>query len=134
MVGNSPTFSDQIRRNAILHHTSCLYMSEFVKMMTLKHRGIDLDAELREAFDLFDVENNGYITKDAIFQLLNSLGENVTRSDVDQMIAEVDQDGDGHISCKSPLHVLVPRTCRKYESSTDTCLDEEFACFIKDNK
>ena len=69
-------------------------------MMTAEHKGIDIDAELREAFNVFDADKSGTISKDEIYKLMKGLGENLTEEDVDQMIAEVDVDGDGHISCE----------------------------------
>ncbi|XP_066279453.1 calmodulin-A-like isoform X2 [Branchiostoma lanceolatum] len=57
----------------------------------------DEEDELREAFKLFDKEGNGYITSSDLRQVLNCLGQDLTEEEVDDMIGEVDQDGDGKI-------------------------------------
>ncbi|XP_019616624.1 PREDICTED: calmodulin-A-like [Branchiostoma belcheri] len=57
----------------------------------------DEEGELREAFKLFDKEGNGYITSSDLRQVLNCLGQDLSEEEVDDMIGEVDQDGDGKI-------------------------------------
>lgn len=50
---------------------------------------------------------------------MTSIGEKLTDDEVDEMIREADQDGDGRIDCRSTPHLLT-------EFKTDKLLDNEF--------
>ncbi|KAM7533769.1 hypothetical protein Aperf_G00000107417 [Anoplocephala perfoliata] len=53
------------------------------------------DAEMLEAFKVFDHNNDSYIDHDEIKRTMNFLGETVTDDDVRAMIQEADADHDG---------------------------------------
>lgn len=53
---------------------------------------------MAEAFAVFDVDKDGYITKSELHQVMNRLGENLTDEQLDAMIKEADTDGDGKIN------------------------------------
>ena len=55
---------------------------------------------MAEAFAVFDVDKDGYITKSELRQVMNRLGENLTDKQLDAMIKEADKDGDGKINAK----------------------------------
>ena len=55
-------------------------------------------AELKEAFDLFDVNKNGYISKDELIQAMKNVGENLSDKDIDTMIKNADVNQDGQVS------------------------------------
>ena len=60
---------------------------------------IDFEDEvLRSAFDRFDVDKNGEITKEELVQVLSSLGMDSAEKDANEMMAEADLNGDGVIS------------------------------------
>ena len=53
---------------------------------------------MAEAFAVFDVDKDGYITKSELHQVMNRLGENLTDEQLAAMIKEADTDGDGKIN------------------------------------
>ena len=55
---------------------------------------------MEEAFAVFDVDKDGYITKSELRQVMNRLGESLTDEQLDAMIREADPDGDGKIDIK----------------------------------
>ena len=54
--------------------------------------------DLREAFQMFDRDANGYISKRELTFVMTSLGEQITDTAVENMIKEVDLDGDGRVN------------------------------------
>ncbi|PBP19189.1 calmodulin [Diplocarpon rosae] len=54
-------------------------------------------AALKEAFALFDSDNDGVITKEEMSAVLKSLGLNPTMSEIEDMINEVDLDQTGTV-------------------------------------
>ena len=51
--------------------------------------------EYEEAFSLFDKNNDGTITVSELATVMRSLGSNPTNSELQDMINEVDSDGNG---------------------------------------
>jgi len=74
---------------------------EFLTMMARKMKDTDSEEEIREAFKVFDRDNNGFISAAELRHVMTSIGEKLTDDEVDEMIREADQDGDGRIDCES---------------------------------
>ena len=53
--------------------------------------------ELEQAFRMFDKDGDGFIDAAELRHLLTNLGEKLTEAEVDEMIREVDIDGDGKV-------------------------------------
>jgi calmodulin len=71
-------------------------------MMARKMKDTDSEEEIREAFKVFDRDNNGFISAAELRHVMTSIGEKLTDDEVDEMIREADQDGDGRIDCTFP--------------------------------
>jgi calmodulin len=69
-------------------------------MMAQQTESVDLETELRAAFRIFDKDNNGTISALELQQVMSSVGEDLTREEIDEMIREADKDGDGAIDCE----------------------------------
>jgi len=61
--------------------------------MCLNHRSLFAVAEYHEAFNLFDKDGNGQVTKQELKAVLLTLGKNPTDEEVQEMITSVDSNG-----------------------------------------
>lgn len=86
----------------------CVDMDEFTQLYETVMRvdggggggACDVDeASMREAFDVFDRNGDGFITVDELGAVLASLGikQGRTAEDCGRMIGQVDRDGDGRV-------------------------------------
>ena len=72
--------------------------NEFFQLMENNAVPQDPDAEIRTLFGAFDTDADGYITEDEIMKMMKSLGENVSKKDIRQMMKEGDKTKNGKIS------------------------------------
>jgi calmodulin len=63
-------------------------------------------AEFREIFDLVDTDGSGEISPEELGQLCTKLGLQFTQSQLDDMVAEIDQDRNGEIDFDEFVAVL----------------------------
>ena len=56
------------------------------------------DKELRDAFDLYDLDKNGVISANELHSVMKKLGEKCSLGDCRRMIKSVDADGDGNVN------------------------------------
>lgn len=71
--------------------------SKFLKVyfqIESKHFILNTNSEFREAFALFDKDGDGTITAKELEAVMRGLGQNPTDSEIREMIAEVDADGE----------------------------------------
>ena len=66
-------------------------------------------AQLKQAFALFDLDGNGFITNDELGTVLRKMGQEPTDEEVDAMIAEIDE----HIALPSSLSYGTPHDMRR---------------------
>jgi calmodulin len=71
--------------------------NEFLTMMIEKASAKDPNVELREAFKVFDKNNDGYISESELREVMDQLGENLSDVEIYEMITEADEDGDGKV-------------------------------------
>lgn len=85
---------------------------EFVEIVynmgtTAEERTADQEEkELRDAFRVFDKHNRGYISASDLRAVLQCLGEDLSEEEIEDMIKEVDVDGDGRIDFNEFVHAL----------------------------
>lgn len=60
--------------------------------------------EFKEAFSLFDRDGDGTITTNELGTVMRSLGQNPTEIELQDMINEVDEDGNGTIDFEGKMH------------------------------
>ena len=85
-------------------------------------------AEFKEAFSLFDKNNDGTITTKELGTVMRSLGQNPTESELQEMIREVDINNDGTIDFPEFLSLM---SKKMKDNDTEDELIEAFKVFDK---
>jgi len=85
-------------------------------------------SEFKEAFSLFDKDNDGTVTTHELGTVMRSLGQNPTEAELKDMINEVDADGNGTIDFPEFL-TMMARKMRATDSEEE--IKEAFKVFDK---
>merc|ERR1711887_153664 len=86
-------------------------------------------AEFKEAFSLFDKDGDGTITTKELGTVMRSLGQNPTEAELQDMINEVDADGNGTIDFPEFLSLMARKM---KDTDTEEELVEAFKVFDRD--
>jgi len=79
--------------------------NEFLQMMSKQMKNYSQDS-LRDAFRIFDKDDDGLISIEELRNIMLRLGEKMTDKELDEMIAEANCDKDGHIDYEEFVLVL----------------------------
>lgn len=90
---------------------------------------VRLFSEFKEAFSLFDKDGDGTITTKELGTVMRSLGQNPTEAELQDMINEVDADGNGTIDFPEFL-TMMARKMKDTDSEEE--IREAFRVFDKD--
>lgn len=80
--------------------------NEFLQMMSKQQKDGLNEGALKDAFRIFDKDDDGFISVDELRHIMQSLGEKLTDNELDDMIGEADSDKDGLINYQEFVHVL----------------------------
>ena len=58
----------------------------------------DLQADVRQAFRMFDKDGSGTVNAQKLRHIMMNLGEKLSEDEVDEMMKDADVDGDGEIN------------------------------------
>jgi calmodulin len=89
----------------------------------------DQIAEFREAFSLFDKDGDGTITNVELGTVMRSLGQNPTEVELQDMINEVDRDGNGTIDFEEFLDMMAKKL---KDGDSEEEIRQAFKVFDKD--
>uniref|UniRef100_A0A1B6FJB2 EF-hand domain-containing protein n=2 Tax=Cuerna arida TaxID=1464854 RepID=A0A1B6FJB2_9HEMI len=78
--------------------------NEFLQMMSKKMK--DGEDELKEAFKVFDLNNDGLISHAELQHVMTKLGERMSDEEIEDMIKEADLDGDGMVNYDEFMMIL----------------------------
>ncbi|GLU19067.1 hypothetical protein SLE2022_353350 [Rubroshorea leprosula] len=86
---------------------------EFLNLLARKMKDTKMEEELKEAFRVFDKDQNGFISAAELRQVMTNLGEKLTDEEVDEMIREADVDGDSQINYAEFVKVMMANRRKK---------------------
>ena len=79
----------------------------FQEAMAERLSGRDPREEIAKAFALFDEERTGKINLQTLRRVARELGENVTDTELEEMISEADQDNDGFVTLDDFVRIMM---------------------------
>jgi len=82
---------------------------ECLVMVARKMRDTDSEAELKEAFRVFDKDGSGFISSAELRHVMANLGERLTSEEVDVMMWEADIDGEGLVSYEEFVKMIMSK-------------------------
>ena len=86
-------------------------------------------AEFREAFNIFDKDGDGHITVKELGSVMRSLGQYPSQRELEEMVAEVDTDGNKTVEFTEFLDMMAKQLVEK---AIEDEVKEAFAAFDKD--
>merc|ERR1711879_449408 len=93
----------------------------------------DLDqiqtAEFREAFEEFDKDGSGAISSKELLGVMRAMGQNPTEDELNNMVMEVDLDGNGTIEFPEFLELMKQKATEDDDADT---IREAFKIFDRD--
>uniref|UniRef100_A0A1I8GC76 Calmodulin n=1 Tax=Macrostomum lignano TaxID=282301 RepID=A0A1I8GC76_9PLAT len=91
-------------------------------------------AEIRESFALFDKNGDGSISAEELGEVMKTLGQFPNADELQDMMRQVDEDGDGTIDFNEFVHMMSERMLQDEENTTrkERQMKRAFAVFDKD--
>ena len=112
-LGQSPTEEElqEMVNEVDADGSGAIDFQEFLTLLARQMReasGAD-EEELREAFRVFDQDQNGFISRDELRHVLQNLGERLSDEELAEMLREADVDGDGQINYTEFAKVMLAK-------------------------
>merc|ERR1711936_143864 len=108
-MGQNPTEDELL--NLVLEvdidGNGTIEFEEFLSMMKKKASEVDEEAELREAFKIFDRDKDGYISMKELKKVTSMLGTVLTKEEIEEFMAEADVDGNGKLDYDEFVKMLL---------------------------
>merc|ERR1712236_65688 len=108
-MGQNPTEDELL--NLVLEvdvdGNGTIEFEEFLSMMKMKASEVDEEAELREAFKIFDRDNDGFISMKELKKVASMLGTMLTKEELDEFMSEADSDGNGKLDYDEFVKMLL---------------------------
>ena len=98
-LGYNPTEAEIEEMVAMLdsNRNGKIDFDEFLGMVSRKMKVGATDEEIKDTLRVFDKDCNGFISAAELRQALANFGQKLSEEEVDEIIKEVDFDGDGQI-------------------------------------
>lgn len=107
-LGQNPTQReiDDLVNEIDQNNDSVINFAEFLTMMARQVKEQDVEAEILEAFKVFDADGDGKISQAELIRVLTTIGEKLSEDEAKQMLQAADTDSDGQIDIEEFARVL----------------------------
>jgi len=82
---------------------------DFLHMMATRISELTAEKEIREAFTVFDLDGNGFVSRSELKYAMLNLGEQITTAECQCLIEEADIDGDGQINYEEFVKMMMSK-------------------------
>eukprot|EP00092_Neocalanus_flemingeri_P045719 GFUD01051231.1.p1 GENE.GFUD01051231.1~~GFUD01051231.1.p1 ORF type:complete len:146 (+),score=68.28 GFUD01051231.1:51-488(+) len=108
-MGQNPTEDELLNlvMEVDMDGNGTIEFDEFLDMMKKKASEVDEEAELREAFKIFDRDKDGFISMKELKKVTSMLGTVLTKEEIDEFMAEADVDGNGKLDYDEFVKMLL---------------------------
>ncbi|XP_061340404.1 calmodulin-like [Gastrolobium bilobum] len=108
-LDENPTVEElQIMMNeGDMNGNGTIEFGEFLNLMARKMKETEAEEELKEAFRVFDKDQDGYISLSELRSVMRTIGEKVTDEELEQMIKEADLDSDGLVDYEEFVRMML---------------------------
>uniref|UniRef100_A0A0E0R3T8 EF-hand domain-containing protein n=1 Tax=Oryza rufipogon TaxID=4529 RepID=A0A0E0R3T8_ORYRU len=108
-LGQSPTEAElkKMVEEVDADGSGSIEFEEFLGLLARKLRDTGAEDDIREAFRVFDKDQNGFITPDELRHVMANLGDPLSDDELADMLHEADSDGDGQINYNEFLKVMM---------------------------
>eukprot|EP00091_Calanus_sinicus_P011139 TRINITY_DN2533_c0_g1_i1.p2 TRINITY_DN2533_c0_g1~~TRINITY_DN2533_c0_g1_i1.p2 ORF type:complete len:165 (-),score=62.98 TRINITY_DN2533_c0_g1_i1:78-572(-) len=98
-MGQNPTEDELLNlvMEVDIDGNGTIEFEEFLNMMKKKASENDEEADLKEAFKIFDRDKDGFISMKELKKVASMLGTMLTKEELDEFMAEADADGNGKL-------------------------------------
>lgn len=107
-LGQNPTEAEilEMIKEVDKDNSGTISFDEFAVLMSEKMRILDTESDVRDAFRVFDVNGNGFISAHELLHVVTNLGEKLTETEANEMIRIADSDGDGLINYTDFINMM----------------------------
>eukprot|EP00092_Neocalanus_flemingeri_P001249 GFUD01001334.1.p1 GENE.GFUD01001334.1~~GFUD01001334.1.p1 ORF type:complete len:150 (+),score=70.03 GFUD01001334.1:37-486(+) len=108
-MGQNPTEDELLNlvMEVDMDGNGTIEFNEFLDMMKKKASEVDEEAELKEAFKIFDRDKDGFISMKELKKVTSMLGTVLTKEEIDEFMAEADVDGNGKLDYDEFVKMLL---------------------------
>ncbi|XP_056022814.1 uncharacterized protein LOC125649260 isoform X2 [Ostrea edulis] len=111
MLGLNPTKKeiDDMMQEVDNDGNGTIEFEEFLAFIKRSYKKPDeIKHDLKKAFRVFDINGDGFITREELREVLTKMGETLTDHEVDEMMENADKNGDGKIDYDEYVDVMYP--------------------------
>jgi calmodulin len=110
-LGQNPTEAEilEMIKDLDKDKNSSISFDEFAILMVDKMKNVDTEQEVRDAFRVFDVNGNGFLSADELRHVATNLGEKLTEEEANEMIRSANVDGNGQINYEDFVNLMIPK-------------------------
>ncbi|ODQ64286.1 calmodulin [Nadsonia fulvescens var. elongata DSM 6958] len=108
-LGQNPSESELADMISDIGNGGNIDFPEFLTMMARKMKDTDSEEEIREAFKVFDRDNNGFISTQELRHVMTSIGEKLTEEEVSEMLREADRNNTGSVDYNEFVQLMLAK-------------------------
>ncbi|GFO23849.1 calmodulin [Plakobranchus ocellatus] len=111
-LGCNPTLEEtrEMIKEVDSDNSGFIELDEFITLMSERYGALEYQNYIvTEAFQYFDRDKKGYLNKDQLYSYLTKCGEVLTEREFNDVIKDIDTDGDGRIDIQEFAALLTKK-------------------------